>query len=127
MDREEIRTGAAPAAIGPYAQAVRSGNLLFCSGQIGLDPATGEIVSGGVEAEARRVLDNLTAVLDAAGGTLANVVRTTIYLVDLGDFAKVNGIYGEYFTAPHPARVTIGVAALPKGGCIEIDAIAALD
>ncbi len=127
MDRSEIRTEAAPAAIGPYAQAVRSGNLLFCSGQIGLDPATGEIVSGGVEAEARRVLDNLTAVLDAAGGTLANVVRTTIYLVDLGDFAKVNGIYGEYFKAPHPARVTIGVAALPKGGCIEIDAIAALD
>lgn len=126
MDRREIRTAAAPAAIGPYAQAVRAGGLLFCSGQIALDPETGALVEGGIEAETRRVLDNLKAVVEASGGTLAAVVRTTIYLVDLGDFARVNAIYAEYFAAPHPSRVTIGVAALPRGGRVEIDAVAVL-
>ena len=124
MKKTVISTTAAPAAIGPYSQAVRAGGMLYCSGQLGLDPASGELVAGGVEAEARRVLDNLQAVLAAAGGGLDDVVRTTIYLVDLADFARVNAIYGEYFTAPHPSRATVGVAALPKGGRIEIDAVA---
>lgn len=127
MERTVIRTAAAPAAIGPYSQAVKAGGLLFCSGQIALDPATGELVAGGIEAEARRVLENLKAVVEEAGGTLASVVRTTIHLVDLADFARVNEIYGEYFAAPHPSRVTIGVASLPRGGRIEIDATAVLD
>ena len=126
MEKTVIRTAAAPAAIGPYSQAVRAGDLLFCSGQLGLVPETGELAPGGVDAEARRALDNLKAVLEAAGGSLADVLRTTIYLVDLGDFARVNEIYAEYFAAPHPSRVTIGVAALPKGGRIEIDATAML-
>lgn len=119
-----IATAAAPRAIGPYSQAVRAGQWLFCSGQIGLDPTTGEIVAGGVLAEANRVLDNLRAVLTAAGGSLDSVVRSTIYLVDLGDFSRVNEVYERYFTAPFPARATVGVAALPRGARVEIDAIA---
>ena len=122
--KKTIATDGAPKAIGPYAQAVRAGEWLFLSGQIGLDPASGELVAGGVEAEAERVLDNLRAVLAAAGMRVEQVVRTTIYLVDLGDFARVNEIYGRVFTAPFPARATVGVAALPRGARIEIDAIA---
>ncbi len=119
-----IATTGAPRAIGPYAQAVRAGQWLFCSGQIGLDPTTGDLVAGGVLAETTRVLDNLRAVVTAAGGTLDSVVRTTIYLVDLGDFSRVNEVYERCFTAPFPARATVGVAALPRGAHIEIDAIA---
>ncbi|MFI5367282.1 MAG: RidA family protein [Candidatus Binatia bacterium] len=119
-----IATNNAPQAIGPYAQAVRAGQWLFLSGQIGLDPASGELVAGGVGAEAERVLENLGAVLAAAGLRFDHVVRTTIYLVDLGDFARVNEIYARLFTAPFPARATVGVAALPRGARIEIDAIA---
>lgn len=119
-----IATDAAPRAIGPYSQAVRSDDLIFCSGQIGLDPATGELVAGGVEAETQRVLENLRAVLIAAGVTQRAVLRTTIYLVDLGDFARVNAMYETFFEAPFPARSTVGVAALPRGARVEIDAIA---
>ena len=119
-----IATDGAPKAIGPYAQAVRVGQWLFVSGQIGLDPVSGEMVAGGVVAEAERVLDNLRAVLAAAGLTVEHVVRTTIYLVDLADFALVNEIYGRVFTAPFPARATVGVAGLPRGARVEIDAIA---
>jgi len=119
-----ITTKAAPQAIGPYAQAVRAGQWVFCSGQIGLNPATGELIAGGVVPETERVLDNLRAVLAAAGLGVEHVVRTTIYLVDLGDFTRVNEIYGRAFTAPFPARATVGVAALPRGARVEIDAIA---
>ena len=121
-----IATSDAPQAIGPYSQAVRTGGWLFLSGQIGLDPASGHVVPGGVSAETERVLQNLQAVLAAAGGTLDHVVRTTIYLVDLGDFATVNEIYARHFRAPWPARVTVGAAALPRGARVEIDAIAVL-
>ncbi|MBK9262431.1 MAG: RidA family protein [Polyangiaceae bacterium] len=119
-----VSTDRAPAAIGPYSQAVRVGDLVFCSGQIAIDPKTGEFVSGGIEAQTERVLANLEAVLSAAGATWQDVVRTTIYLVDLGDFAVVNRIYGEAVGSVPPARATVQVAALPKGAAVEIDAIA---
>ncbi len=124
MTKKRIATDDAPQAIGPYSQAVRHGNLIFCSGQIGLDPAIGQLVPGGVEAETRQVLLNLAAVLAAAGVTTDAVVRTTIYLVDLGDFTRVNEIYGAYFSEPYPARATVGVSELPRGARIEIDAVA---
>jgi 2-iminobutanoate/2-iminopropanoate deaminase len=114
----------APAAIGPYSQAVACGTLIFLSGQIGLDPASGELVEGGTEAETEQVLRNLSAILATDNLTLDTIVRTTIYLVDLGDFARVNEIYGRHFHAPYPARATVGVAALPRGARVEIDAIA---
>lgn len=121
----EIRTGAAPAPVGPYSQAIRSGELVFASGQIPLDPASGRIVEGEIEDEARQVIANLRAVLEAAGSGLEHVLRTTVYLTDLALFPRVNAVYGEAFAAePAPARVTIGVAALPLGARIEIDAIA---
>ena len=122
--KRAIATTGAPQAIGPYAQAVAAGEWLFCSGQIGLDPTTGQLVSGGVMAEAEQVLANLAAVLQAAGGSLDDVVRTTIYLVDLGDFTRVNELYAARFHQPFPARATVGVAALPRGARVEIDAIA---
>ena len=122
--REEIRTGSAPAAVGPYSQAVRVGDFVLCSGQIPLDPAAGTIVEGDFAAQARRVLDNLSAVLVAAGCSMADVVRTTIYLTDLADFAGLNEIYAGYFEAPFPARSTVQVAALPRGARVEIDAMA---
>ncbi|MBN1422802.1 MAG: RidA family protein [Planctomycetes bacterium] len=123
-DRTAIRSESAPAAIGPYSQAIRGGGMLFLSGQIGLDPATGALVPGGTAAEARRALMNLRAVLAAAGASPGHVVRTTIYLVDLADFQAVNEVYAGFFPAPPPARTTIGVASLPKGARVEIDAIA---
>lgn len=123
MTRQPITTAGAPAAIGPYSQAIRSGDLLFCSGQLGLDPATGELAEG-VEAQVDRAMRNLVAVLDAAGATLDDVVKTTIFLADMGDFATVNGVYGRYVPDPPPARSTVQVAALPKGGRVEIEAIA---
>ncbi|HUI27164.1 MAG TPA: RidA family protein [Candidatus Kryptonia bacterium] len=122
--KKNVQTAGAPAAIGPYSQAVKVGDWVFCSGQIGLDPATGQLVGGGIAAETERVLANLAAVLATAGSALDDVVRTTIYLVDLGDFARVNEIYGARFGAPFPARSTVGVASLPRGARVEIDAIA---
>ena len=124
MDRSAIRTDRAPQAIGPYSQALASHGLVFLSGQIGLDPATGALVSGGTAAEAEQVLRNLQAVLAAAGLGFEHVVRTTIYLVDLADFAAVNDVYQRYVREPYPARATVGVAALPRGARVEIDAIA---
>lgn len=122
--RTPISTTDAPAAIGPYSQAVRCSGFVFLSGQIPLDPKTGELVSGPIEAQAERVLLNLKAVLSAAGASFGDVVKTTIYLVDLADFAAVNTIYGSYFGANPPARSTVQVTALPKGARVEIDAIA---
>jgi 2-iminobutanoate/2-iminopropanoate deaminase len=125
--RQSVSTDGAPEAIGPYSQGVRSGSLLFCSGQIPLDPSTGEIVKEDVEGQTRRCLENLTAVCEAAGGSLADAVRCTVYLTDMGDFARVNDVYASFFEgAEPPARVAIGVAALPKGADVEIDAIVAL-
>ncbi len=127
MSKIAISSERAPRAIGPYAQAVKSGDFVFCSGQIALDPQTGELVQGGVEAQTRKVLENLTAVLEAAGASWNEVVRTTIYLIDLGDFAVVNQIYAEAAGASPPARATVQVAALPRGALVEIDAIAHLN
>jgi 2-iminobutanoate/2-iminopropanoate deaminase len=119
-----IATGEAPAAIGPYSQAIRSGNLVFLSGQIPLDPATGQIVEGDVAAQTERVMKNLAAVLKAADCEFGNVVRTTIFLTNLADFQVVNEIYGKSFPKNPPARATVQVAALPRGAKVEIDAIA---
>ena len=126
MPRQAIETDGAPAAIGPYSQAVRAGSLLFVSGQIPLDPATGEVVEGDVAAQTHRVMQSLGAILEAAGAGFDDVVRTTIYLTDLRAFARVNEVYGGYFDAPAPARATVEVAALPKGVAVEIDAVADL-
>lgn len=123
-ERQRIESSEAPAAIGPYAQAVAVGDWIFLSGQIGLDPATGQLVAGGIAAETQQALANLAAVLRAAGSSLADVVRTTLYLVDLADFSTVNDIYSHVLSPPYPARVTVGVASLPRGARIEIDAIA---
>lgn len=126
MPRQPIQTGRAPAAIGPYSQAVRAGQMVFLSGQIPLDPATGEVVAGDIEAQARRAFDNLKAVCEAAGGSLDDVQRLGLYLTDLSQFAAVNAVMGEYFDAPYPARSTIEVPALPKGVMFEVDAILVL-
>jgi 2-iminobutanoate/2-iminopropanoate deaminase len=122
-----ISTSDAPAAVGPYSQAVRVGSTVYCAGQIPLDPKTGEIVSGGIEVQTRRVLDNITAVLKAEGLTVNHIVKSTIFLMDLGDFQTVNGIYGSYFSAQPPARSTVQVAGLPKGARVEIEVIAVAD
>ncbi|HET6894240.1 MAG TPA: RidA family protein [Candidatus Baltobacteraceae bacterium] len=119
-----IRTDKAPAPIGPYSQAILAGNELFCSGQIAIDPATGELSGADAAAQAQRVLKNLGAVLEAAQMSYGNVVKTTIFLVDMNDFASVNEVYAKYFDAAKPARSTIAVAALPKGARVEIEAIA---
>jgi 2-iminobutanoate/2-iminopropanoate deaminase len=123
MSRQAVSTAGAPAAIGPYSQGIDADGLVFCSGQLGLDPASGELVDG-VEAQAERALRNLQAVLDAAGATFADVVKTTIFLVDIDDFAAVNAVYARFMPDPPPARSTVGVAALPKGGRVEVEAIA---
>jgi 2-iminobutanoate/2-iminopropanoate deaminase len=122
--KRAVATEGAPAAIGPYAQAIVAGELVFLSGQIGLDPASGTLVEGGIETETRRVLENLRAVAAAAGLGLDDVVRTTVYLTDLAEFPRVNQTYAEFFREPFPARATVGVAALPRGAHVEIDAIA---
>ncbi len=128
MSLQEIATGAAPGAIGPYSQAVRKGSFVFCSGQIPIDPSTGELIEGTIEDQTDRVLRNLSAVLEAAGSTLRDVVKTTVYLADMGDFAAMNEVYSRFFEAdPAPARAAVEVAALPKGARVEIDAIALLD
>jgi 2-iminobutanoate/2-iminopropanoate deaminase len=123
MTREAVRTSSAPGAIGPYSQAIASGDLVFCSGQIGLDPQTGELADG-LEAQAERALRNIAAVLDAAGCTWADVVKTTLFLADIGDFGAVNAVYANHFPDPPPARSTFAVAALPKGALVEVEAIA---
>jgi 2-iminobutanoate/2-iminopropanoate deaminase len=125
MNRHAVSTSAAPAAIGPYSQAIGAGRLVLCSGQLGLDPTTGELVEGGVAWQAERALRNLSAVLDAAGLGFADVVKTTVFLVDMADFTALNEVYGRFVTDPPPARSTIAVAALPKGARVEIEAIAA--
>lgn len=122
--RETVSTVKAPAAIGPYSQAVRSGGFLFCSGQIPIDPATGKMVEGGIEAQTERVLRNLEAVLSAGGSTLESVVKTTVYLTDLADFPAMNAVYGKFFGQDPPARATVQVAKLPAGARVEIDAVA---
>jgi 2-iminobutanoate/2-iminopropanoate deaminase len=123
-DRTVISTGGAPAAIGPYSQAVVAGGLVFVSGQIPLDPATGELVPGGAGDQAERALASLRAVLEAAGSGLHRVVKTTVFLTDLADFAAVNAVYAGFFPAEPPARATVQVAALPRGAAVEIEAVA---
>ena len=127
MPRQALHTDTAPAAIGPYSQAVRHGNTVWLSGQIPLDPATGQLVEGDIAAQARQVFANLRAVCEAAGGSLDNIVRAGIYLTDLGDFAAVNAVMAEHFAAPFPARSTIEVSGLPRGARVEVDAILVLD
>ena len=123
--KKTITTGDAPAAIGPYSQAIRAGGFLFCSGQIPLDPSTGKMVEGGIQAQTERVLLNLEAVLAAGGTTLASVVKTTVYMTDLADFPAMNAVYGRFFPEDPPARATIQAAKLPAGALVEIDAVAA--
>lgn len=123
MSRQPISTERAPAAIGPYSQAVRAGGTVYLSGQIPLDPATGQLVQADIATETRRVFDNLRAVCEAAGGSLEHVVRVGIYVMDLADFAQVNAVMAEYFKAPYPARSTIQVAGLPRGARVEVDAV----
>jgi len=123
---QAVSTQAAPAAIGPYSQAVRAGDFLFVSGQIPLDPATGALVDGDVRAQTRRVLENLSAVVQAGGASLARVVKTTVYLVDMNDFPAMNEVYATFFGTPAPARATVQVGRLPKDVRVEIDAVAHL-
>jgi 2-iminobutanoate/2-iminopropanoate deaminase len=124
-NRTVVHSDDAPKAIGPYSQAIHAGNLLFCSGQIPLDPKSGEMVGGSdVQAQARQVMENIKAVLQAGGASFASVVKTTIYLADLGHFREVNEIYGSYFREAPPARSTVQVAGLPRGALVEIDVIA---
>jgi 2-iminobutanoate/2-iminopropanoate deaminase len=125
--RASVRTDAAPAALGPYSQAVRAGQFLFVSGQLALDPATAAFVEGGIGEQTRRVLQNLSAILEAGGASLAKVVRTTVYLADISDFAAMNDVYATFFAPPYPARSTIQAARLPKDARIEVDVIAYLD
>ena len=124
--RQAVSTDKAPAAIGPYSQAIKSGGLLFLSGQIPLDPATGQIVAGGIDAQTRQVFANIGAILQAAGASFDHVVSATVYVADMNDFAKVNEIYATYFNAPAPARATVQVARLPKDSLVEIQVIAAV-
>jgi len=126
MARQPIHTDSAPAAVGPYSQAVRSGNTVFLSGQIPLDPATGVLVEGDIATQARRAFDNLKAVCGAAGGSFDDVVRLGLYLTDLTDFGAVNTVMAEYFAQPYPARSTVEVAGLPKGAAFEVDAVMVL-
>lgn len=124
MERQRIATEHAPAAIGPYSQAVRVDDWIYVSGQIPLDPATGQLVEGAVEEQTRRVFANLSAILGAAGSSLAGVVRTTVFLARIDDFAAMNEVYGQFFQEPYPARSTIQAGALPRGALVEIDVIA---
>jgi 2-iminobutanoate/2-iminopropanoate deaminase len=126
-DRQSVSTDSAPAAVGAYSQAIKAGDLLFCSGQIPLEPTTGELVKDDIEGQVRRCLENLAAVAEAGGGSLANAVRCTLWLTDMGDFARVDEVYAQFFAGDDPpARVAIAVAALPRGADVEIDAIVAL-
>ena len=125
--RQAVATDKAPKAIGPYSQAIRAGNLLFVSGQVPIDPATGNIIEGDIAAQTDRVMRNLTAILEAAGGSMGHVVRCTVYLADMNDFAAMNEVYGTYFAQPAPARATIQAVRLPKDARVEVDVIAALN
>jgi len=125
--KQAISSSGAPKAIGPYSPAIRTGQLLFVSGQVPLDPATGQMIEGDITAQARRVLDNIGALLISGGRSFADVVRTTIFLADMNDFAAVNDVYGQYFSEPYPARATVQVARLPKDARVEIDAIASYE
>jgi 2-iminobutanoate/2-iminopropanoate deaminase len=125
--RSSVRTDAAPAALGPYSQAVRAGQFLFVSGQLALNPATGAFVEGGIGEQTRRVFQNIGAILDAGGASLAKVVRATVYLADITDFAAMNEVYATFFAPPYPARSTIQAAKLPKDARIEVDVIAYVD
>jgi 2-iminobutanoate/2-iminopropanoate deaminase len=125
--KQSVSSPDAPTAIGPYSQAVRAGQWLFLSGQVPIDPATGLIIEGDIAAQTRRVFENLGAVLKAGGRSFADVVRTTVFLADMNDFAAVNEVYGQYFTEPYPARATVQVARLPKDARVEIDLIASFD
>ena len=126
MPKSPIFSSSAPTAIGPYSQAIKAGNTVYLSGQIGLDPASGQLVEG-LDAQVIRVFENLKAVAGAAGGTLADAVRVTIYLTDLADFSKVNDAMARYCPQPYPARATVGVASLPRGALVEVDAILVID
>jgi reactive intermediate/imine deaminase len=126
MTKQAIHTPAAPAAIGPYSQAIRAGNLVFMSGQIPLDPATGQLVSGDIEAETRRVFENLKAVAQAAGGSLDQAAKVNVYLTDMAHFTKVNEVMAGYFTQPYPARAAVQVAALPRGARVEVECVLSL-
>lgn len=126
MGKQRIQTEKAPAAIGTYSQAIKTGNTVYLSGQIPLKPGTADLVEGDIRAEIRQVFDNLAAVAEAAGGTLANAVKLTVFLTDLSNFAAVNEVMAEYFDEPYPARAAIGVAALPRGVAVEVDAILVL-
>jgi 2-iminobutanoate/2-iminopropanoate deaminase len=126
MTRAVVATDEAPAAVGPYSQAIRAGDFVFTAGQLGLDPATGKLVEGSIEAQTHQALTNLSAVLEAAGASLACVVKTTVFLQDIGDFKAMNGVYAQFFAANPPARSAMQVAALPLGGLVEIEAVAVM-
>ncbi|MFQ5906084.1 MAG: RidA family protein [bacterium] len=126
MAHEVVETHGAPEAIGPYSQAIKAGDLLFTSGQIAIDPGTGQLISGGVKEQTARVLENLKAVLEAAGSSLANVIKTTVYLSDMNDFSQMNMVYAQFFDRTKPARSTVEVSRLPKDVKVEIDAVATL-
>jgi 2-iminobutanoate/2-iminopropanoate deaminase len=125
--RQAVATPSAPKAIGPYSQAIRAGSLLFVSGQIPLDPVTGQMVEGSIAAQTHRVFQNLSAILEAAGASFDQVVRTTVYLADMNDFAAMNEVYGTYFSSPAPARATVQAARLPRDARVEIDVVASLE
>ena len=124
MERQAISTEGAPKAIGPYSQAIRIGDFIFCAGQAGLEPATGNLVKGGIEAETLRVLQNLSAVLEAAGSSMSRVVKTTVFITNMDEFQKMNAVYAEFFPTPPPARSTVQVSRLPKDACVEIEVVA---
>jgi 2-iminobutanoate/2-iminopropanoate deaminase len=126
MQRQVISSGQAPKAIGPYSQAIRAGDFVFCAGQTPIDPATGNLVEGGIEEQTRRALQNLSVVLQAAGTALNHVVKTTVFLLDLNDFAKMNAVYAEFFPSDPPARSTVQVARLPKDARVEIEIVATM-
>jgi 2-iminobutanoate/2-iminopropanoate deaminase len=126
MAKEVVHTERAPEAVGPYSQAITHGGLVFCSGQVALDASTGELVGESVADQTRRAMDNLQAVLEAAGSSFDNVVKVTAYLIDMNDFVEFNGVYGEYFTGEPPARATVGVAGLPKGARVEVECVATI-
>lgn len=127
MKKKIVKSDKAPAALGPYSVAVKAGHVVFTAGQLGLDPSSGDFVEGGIEAQTRQALENLKAVLEAAGSKLSKVVKTTVFLLDMNDFGAMNGVYGEYFTKKFPARSAVQVARLPKDGLVEIEAIALVD
>jgi 2-iminobutanoate/2-iminopropanoate deaminase len=127
LAKQAVSSPGAPKAIGPYSQAIRAGQLLFLSGQVPIDPATGNLIQGDIAAQTRRVFENLAAVLEAGGRSFADVVRTTVFLADMNDFAAMNEVYGQYFKEPYPARATVQVARLPKDARVEIDLIASYE